>query len=634
MAWSLASVRQTVTELAESLTWLEQYLRQQPEAGSSAAGELALATALVRNVIAPFVEGVSAPPLHLAVVGGAGTGKSTVVNFLLGRPLAQSNPQAGFTRHPTAFVLAESVSAVWPATPGFLDGLQAVSTPRPADADEDIYQVRPLPPQAEEPLRDCVIWDCPDMTTWAAQGYLRRLLEVAALADLLVYVASDERYNDLVPTQFLHLLVRAGKPVVVVLNKVAPEQAERLIEHFRQEVLGRLPRRADGTLPQVPVLAMPLLTAEQRRDPAGAGADLRIPLLNQVLALLGDPAAVRQRHVQHALGFLEVLIAGLEAAARSELEEYRAWQELVRQGRLAFERRYEVEYLEAERFALVDRYRQAWMELLELPGGGRWLSAVLWVLRTPYRAARDYVRRWWETAAIPPLEADVLREAALAWRDGLHAETLRRTERHPFWQRLAQRFPAELLPAWQQHWDRHCQQFTRQEQGELEQSCQQLLERWRAHPGRLAAARAGKLLWDLTGLGATLYFTWPLAWYHLLLVPLSVSLTHQVVEGIATLQVDALRRRLRQQRAADLRQTLTSPLENWLQHWPAQGDTSLARLHQVLTQAPQALQRLRDAVTERTAPAATATPATHDNAVPNIQPGSPSPFAPSRVENP
>ncbi|MEJ5277079.1 MAG: GTPase, partial [Thermogemmata sp.] len=349
MALSLASLRQTVTELAESLDWLEEHLRQQAEAGSSAAGELALASALVRNVIAPFAEGASAPPLHLAVVGGAGTGKSTVVNFLLGRPLAQSNPQAGFTRHPTAFVLAESLSAVWPATPGFLDGLQAVSTPRPADADEDIYQVRHLPPQAEEPLRDCVLWDCPDMTTWAAQGYLRRLLEVAALADLLVYVASDERYNDLVPTQFLHLLVRAGKPVVVVLNKVAPEQAERLIEHFRQEVLGRLPRRADGTLPQVPVLALPLLTADQRRDPAGAGADLRIPLLNQVLALLDNPPAVRQRQVQHALSFLEVLIAGLETAARSELEEYQGWQELVRQGRLAFERRYEVEYLEAER---------------------------------------------------------------------------------------------------------------------------------------------------------------------------------------------------------------------------------------------------------------------------------------------
>lgn len=633
MTLSLASLRQTVSELAESLAWLEEYLRQQPEGGSSTAGELALAAALVRNVVAPFVEGATAPPLHLAVVGGAGTGKSTVVNFLLGRPLAQSNPQAGFTRHPTAFVLAESTSAVWPTTPGFLNGLQPVSTPRPADVDEDIYQVRHLPPQGEEPLRDCVIWDCPDMTTWAAQGYLRRLLEVAALADLLVYVASDERYNDLVPTQFLHLLVRAGKLVIIVLNKVAPEQAERLIEHFRQEVLGRLSRRADGTLPNVPVLALPFLSAEQRRDPAGAGADQRIPLLNQVLALLNEPAAVRQRQVQHALGFLEMLIAGLEAVARRELEEYRLWQELVRQGRLAFERRYEVEYLEAERFALVDRCRQAWMELLELPAAGRWLSAVLWVLRTPYRAARDYARRWWESAAIPPLEAEMVREAALAWRDGLHAETLRRTERHPFWQRLAQRFPAELLPAWQQQWDRHYQQFTRQEQGELEQSCQQLLERWRAYPGRLAVARIGKLLWDLTGLGAVLYFTWPLDWYHLLLVPLSVSLTHQVVEWIATVQVEALRRRLRHQRAVDLRQTLTGPLESWLQHWPAQGDTSLARLHQVLTQAPHALKHLRSAVAKRVSLSAAATPAAY-SAAPNPQPGGPSPLASSPGEKP
>ena len=63
------------------------------------------------------------------------------------------------------------------------------------------------------------------MTTWAASGYVPRLLEVAALADVIVYVASDERYNDEVPTQFLHLLVRAGKAVVVVLTKMAESQA-------------------------------------------------------------------------------------------------------------------------------------------------------------------------------------------------------------------------------------------------------------------------------------------------------------------------------------------------------------------------------------------------------------------------
>jgi GTP-binding protein EngB required for normal cell division len=634
MVLSLPQLRQMTTELAEALTWMEEYVRSEPGAGSSLTGELALGSALVRNVIAPFLEGISAPPVHVAVVGGAGTGKSTVVNFLLGRPLAQTNPQAGFTRHPSAFVVGERASTVWPSTPGFLGGLQAVSTPQPADVDEDIYQVHYLTPQAEEPLRDCIVWDCPDMTTWAAQGYIRRLLEVTALADLLIYVASDERYNDLVPTQFLHLLVRAGKLVIVVLTKVAPEQASRLIEHFRQEVVGRLPRRADGSLPNLPVLALPWLTPQQRQDPAGAGADLRIPLLNQVLVLLSDPPAVRQRQVQHAVRFLQNVVGGLQTAVHSELEEYRSWQELVRQGRLAFERRYEAEYLEVERFAVVERCRKAWMDMLELPGAGRWLSAGLEVLRTPYRVVRDYVRRWWEPAVIPPREVDVLREAALAWQNSLHADTLRRTDRHPFWQRLAQRFPLELLPAWSQQWDSLCQQFLRQEQMELEQSCQQLLERWRASPNRLTAARAGKLLWDLIGVVLTVYLTGPLNWYHGLLIPLSVSLTHQVVEGIATAQVEALRRRLRQQRTTDLRQILTGPLERWLQQWPAQGNTTLARLHEVLQQAPQALQYLQAAVMERLSSTPLANPASRATAADGMT-TTPSPLTSIRgAENP
>src|SRR5919109_890945 len=89
-------------------------------------------------------------------------------------------------------------------------------------------------------LQNAVIWDCPDMTTWAATGYVPRLLEVAGLADVIVYVASDERYNDEVPTQFLHLLLRAGKAVVVCLVKMREVDAPAFVAHFKKEVLGRL----------------------------------------------------------------------------------------------------------------------------------------------------------------------------------------------------------------------------------------------------------------------------------------------------------------------------------------------------------------------------------------------------------
>ncbi len=117
--------RSSVAQLADDLHWLEDHCRMQPEL-SAQAGTLRLASALTRNAIGPFLEGQPAKPLHIAVVGGAGAGKSTVVNFLVGSVVAEANPQAGYTRHPTAFVPA-GASFIWPSYIGFMGPLQRLS---------------------------------------------------------------------------------------------------------------------------------------------------------------------------------------------------------------------------------------------------------------------------------------------------------------------------------------------------------------------------------------------------------------------------------------------------------------------------------------------------------------------------
>src|SRR5262249_41016460 len=160
------------------------------------AGQLRLAAALVRNCIGPFLGEQTSLPLHVVVVGGAGAGKSTIVNLLSGAAVAETNPQAGFTRHPIAYTSANG-TLNWPAQVGFLGSMQHLPHVSPASLDEDVYQVRQIDadPTGSSLLKDFIIWDCPDMTTWAATNYVPRLLEVAGLADVLVYVASDERYN-------------------------------------------------------------------------------------------------------------------------------------------------------------------------------------------------------------------------------------------------------------------------------------------------------------------------------------------------------------------------------------------------------------------------------------------------------
>src|SRR5947209_1351314 len=267
------TLRTLTAELADDLGWLEAHCRRQPHLAER-AGELRLAAALVRNVVGPYLDGQSAQPLHVAVVGGAGAGKSTVVNLLCGAGAAEANPQAGFTRHPVAYTHATGhlPPVIDRGLNGFLGPLHRLDQPAPSNLDEDVYQIRKLPVSSAdgELLNNFVVWDCPDMTTWAAASYASRLIEIAGLADVVVYVASDERYNDVVPTEFLRLLLEVGKPVIVCLTKMRPETVPSLMKHFETEVLDGLPRG------RVTTLAIPFLSPDELSNPAFKAPEYRI----------------------------------------------------------------------------------------------------------------------------------------------------------------------------------------------------------------------------------------------------------------------------------------------------------------------------------------------------------------------
>jgi hypothetical protein len=593
--------RSAVGDLAKDLGWLEDHCRQQP-ALAAHAGNLRLASALTRNVVGPFLEDQPAKPLHLAVVGGAGAGKSTVVNFLAGAVVAEANPQAGYTRHPTAYLPA-GPAFQWPSYIGFMGPLHRISETKPANLDEDVYQVHRVPPPAAggaDPLADFVVWDCPDMTTWASAGYVSRLMEVAALADVVVYVASDERYNDEVPTQFLHLLVKAGKAVVVVLTKAREADAPALVEHFRQEILGRLPKLPDGTTPAVPVVAFPQLPADVRSDPAGAGAKLRVQLLNQILVQCESDTAARRRTVANAAKYLTTAGEGLLDVARRDLAEFDAWKDAVNAGKVEFEDRYRREYLSGEQFRRFDRYRERLVELVELPGAGRMLGNVLWALRVPYRWARNYVARLVVRPDLLNLsEQTVLSAALTGWLDRLQAEALKRAGTHPVWKGIAHGFDAGLASQARDRFQQEFRTFELKETDELEHAGQAMVNAVEKNPALLYLLRGGKLAADVVVVIAVLWFTWVPSWYHLLLIPLGVSLTHQIAELVARGAAEATRARVRHQREALVSSTLSGPLAAWLAEWPATGGSSFERLQQVLRRVPVLVRQLDEQVSAK-----------------------------------
>lgn len=592
-----AEARRLVGQLSEDLSWLEDHCRQQP-AMARQSGQLRLAAAAVRNVLGPYLDEQEPRPLHIVVVGGAGTGKSTVVNFLTGSASAEANPQAGFTRHPVAYVTSNH-QLNWTSHLGFLGTLQRLPQPGPSNLDQDVYQVRRVIAAKDEfgALGDCVIWDCPDMTTWAATGYVPRLIEVAGLADVIVYVASDERYNDEVPTQFLQLLVQAGKPVVVCLTKMNESHAGPLVSHFQWEVLSKMPKSDKG--PPVPVLAIPFLTPDQLKDPIKNAAKYRIPLLNQIGVLTDPIADSRLRTVNQSLRFLSSASESLLDVARQDLAALDAWRVAVQTGQVEFDNRYRREYLNSEGFRRFDDARDKLMELMELPGAGKVVAGLFWVLRFPYRLLRNAMGKALarpETVNLP--EHSVLDSALRAWLDSLRAEAIRKAESHALWRHLANGFNSGLGDIMIDRFEENDRRFQLGSADEIETNSSAITIGLIQNPSALGSLRIFKLLLDLFAIGLALWVG-NFGWMSIIWAMLFVSIEHQIVELIVRQIVEQKREQTRARKQLMVNQYISAPMADWLTQWPSTGGSTYEKLNMALRRVPATIRQLAEVIVEK-----------------------------------
>jgi hypothetical protein len=581
-----AEGQRLVRELAADLGWLEEHCRQRPELAAH-AGQLRFAAALVRNCIGPYLEEHSAVPLHVAVVGGAGAGKSTVVNFLTGTAAAEANPQAGFTRHPIAYT-SPNGDLPWPRRPGFLGSLRRLEQKQPANLDADVYQIRPVESEemASRLLKEIVIWDCPDMTTWAATGYVPRLLEAAGLADLIVYVASDERYNDEAPTEFLYLLIQSGKPVVVCLMKMKEADVHTVASHFRQEVLAKFPTTA------LACLAIPFLSPEQLADPCRRAANYRIPLLNQLAVLAEPPEVARARAVKGAMSYLLANQERLLGAAKQGIAALQGWTEAVKAGQAEFDGRYRREYLTSEKFRSFDDALVRLLDLLELPGVGKIVSNTLWVVRTPYRLLRGWVGKALSRPAVSGLaELPLLEDALDGWLDMLHKEAIRRSHGHPLWAHIERGFQNGLPKSVCEQFQQDFHNFQINLASEVEQTARGIYQELEKSPVLLNTLRSGNFMLDVAAIAGALTIG-HIGLQDFILVPLLASVKQQIVELLGKQYVDGQREQIRRRQQLLITQYVSGPLAQWLSQWPVTGGSTFEQLQSTLRRVPASLRDL------------------------------------------
>ncbi len=159
------------------------------------------------------------PFLVVAVMGGTNTGKSVVFNHLAGGRLSRAHPNATQTRHPVCcvprgFALSQRVEQIFP---GFEIEPWQSEDDALADGVVDRLFVRE-DPIGNQPSR-LLLLDTPDVDGVLKENWRRADL-VRHVADVLVCVLTQQKYNDAAVRDFFRAAAAADKPVLVVFNFV------------------------------------------------------------------------------------------------------------------------------------------------------------------------------------------------------------------------------------------------------------------------------------------------------------------------------------------------------------------------------------------------------------------------------
>lgn len=156
------------------------------------------------------------PLLVVAIVGGTNIGKSVVFNHLAGEEASGVSPLAAGTKHPVCLV-----------PPGFadraelarlFDGFELVPWRSSEDPLGEASQNRLFWREGKHVPPRLLLLDTPDIDSDVAVNW-QRADAVRHVADVLVAVLTQQKYNDAAVKQFFRKAVEADKPVIIVFNQ-------------------------------------------------------------------------------------------------------------------------------------------------------------------------------------------------------------------------------------------------------------------------------------------------------------------------------------------------------------------------------------------------------------------------------
>ncbi len=311
---------------APALDSLERLRASLADAGitlplDGATTQRAAAAAAVRQIddyIRPRLANLDAP--LLAVVGGStGSGKSTIVNALIGTPTTRAGVIRPTTRQP--ILVHAPVDAGWFATDRILPGLARVrgsittpGTPSSSAGDTPTAdRINELMLLAHDRVpASLAIIDAPDIDS-VADDNRALAAQLLAAADLWLFVTTANRYADAVPWRLLDGAASRNITVAVVLNRVPPGAAGEVLPDLQSMLTAR-------GLPDAPVFVID----EQPLDelgmlPAGAVAEARV-WLTTIAESRAERTRIAARTLRGAIVDLDLTVAGIADARQQQLD--------------------------------------------------------------------------------------------------------------------------------------------------------------------------------------------------------------------------------------------------------------------------------------------------------------------------
>ncbi|CAN5289448.1 dynamin family protein [soil metagenome] len=315
-----------MTDSAPALSSLERLRASLADPGLSlpldgAAAQREAAAAAVRQIndyIRPRLSDLDAP--LLAVVGGStGSGKSTIVNALIGTPTTRAGVIRPTTRQP--ILVHAPVDAGGFASDRILPGLARVrgritepgtpaSSAGDAPAAARINELMLLGHDRVPPFLALI--DAPDIDS-VADDNRALAAQLLAAADLWLFVTTANRYADAVPWALLDGAAGRNITVAVVLNRVPPGAAEEVLPDLRSMLTAR-------GLPDAPVFVI----EEQKLDelgmlPASAVTGPR-DWLTSIAADRAERTRIAARTLRGAIVDLDIRVSSIATARQQQLD--------------------------------------------------------------------------------------------------------------------------------------------------------------------------------------------------------------------------------------------------------------------------------------------------------------------------